>query len=93
MNVVGFLRCACPLDRFEVLEVAHTRCDILGDLNSNDIYWGVRQGNSSNFVRVKERGSEKKMKRERERGSEKKMKRERERCGGASDIKGNILTS
>ena len=67
MNVDGFLRCACPLDRFEALEVAHTLCDIIGEFHTHGIYWGVQCGKSSNFARARERKSEKKMKRKRER--------------------------
>ena len=61
MNVVGFLRCACPLDRFEALEVAHTLCDIVRGFNNYIMTWCVRQGKSSGLAIVRERGSEKKM--------------------------------
>ena len=81
MNADGFLRCACPLDRFEALEVAHTLCDIVKGFNSNVMDWCVRQRNSSSLAIA------------RERGSEKKRNMERERCEGIWDIKGNSLTS
>ena len=42
VNADGFLRCACPLDRFEALEVAHTLCDIVGYSHTNDIDWNVQ---------------------------------------------------
>ena len=37
VNVDGFLRCACPFDRFEAFGVAHTFSDIAGGFNSNDM--------------------------------------------------------
>lgn len=82
MNVVGFLRCACPLDRFEALGVAHTLwlCGIVRGFNGNVMTWCVRQGKSSGLAIV------------RERGSEKKKKMERKRCEGLWGIKGNFLT-